>query len=59
MKNIIRVNVTDHAGRSDVLTFENCSFILDNCDRSIRIEKKSETVAHFDNWTTIRQDIVR
>lgn len=49
----------DHAGRRENFKFENCSFILDNCDHSIRIEKKSATVAHFDNWINVRQDVTR
>jgi hypothetical protein len=54
MKNTILVYLNDN---HTVDTHDNCSMVVDNCDGSVRIERKSETVAHYSpgSWTKIHQ----
>lgn len=59
MMNLITVETRDKDGIKSNWKFTNSSFVLDNCDSSIRIEKKSETIAHFDNWINVKQELVR
>ena len=43
----------------DIVEYHGCSIILDNADHSVRIEKGSETVAHYDRdeYYVITQEI--
>lgn len=59
LQNYLRIETMDWNGRRETNTFKDCSFVVDNCDHSIRVEKNSDTIAHFDNWINVRQDIVR
>ena len=57
LENVINVYLNDGVGTP--VTHVNCSFEIDNCDNSIRIERKSETVAHydFDEYLSITQNV--
>lgn len=57
LENVIHVYLNDGIGTPDV--HYDCSFEIDNCDNSVRIERKSETVAHyhFDEYLSITQAV--
>lgn len=52
-------SITVHLNNDMVHSFDDCSLVIDNCDESIRIERKSETVAHYNRgeWLSIVQTL--
>lgn len=54
---MITNSITVRLNNDVVHSFDDCSMVIDNCDESIRIERKSETVAHYkrSEWLSIVQ----